>query len=600
MSNVWKDFVVNEDSRTLSQVPTAILNSWKRCKHNNVNHIKVSNNDILPAYKLKELQEKEEIMVTVGKKVLHYIYKYLNNKNYIVLISNKDGYILDMIGDLPFMNKVQKISLSPGANWREEFRGTNTVGTIIVEQTPLTVLGWEHYAKPVHFLNCWAAPIFNADGNFAGVLNISGVAEAPNKTLISIAQKGAKMIEQILKIIELESNFYFDRLKFEAIAQKLHDSANKLNTYSNDNISLLNKLIVKNENLSKIEYNQLTDFLLWNRKWLIFNKVDSINIQENKNICEEKTWCGRSEKIHQVFKTATKAALTNSNILIQGESGTGKEIVARFIHNKSSCSNGPFIPLNCAAIPNNLIESELFGYSDGAFTGAKRGGQLGKFEEANNGTIFLDEIGDMPLNAQTTLLRILQNKEICRIGESKYRKINIRIIAATNSNLKELVAEKKFRLDLYYRLNVISIKVPPLRERLEDLWDLIPFFVEKYCKLLNKPFVNISQQVYKYFLSYDWPGNIRQLENYIESMIALCDGNLLTENDFPDEFKEYFPEIEKKSNTLLNLQHNDAEYNTLSQVLAQTKGNVTKASNILGISRVTMYRKMKKYNLIEK
>jgi sigma-54 dependent transcriptional regulator, acetoin dehydrogenase operon transcriptional activator AcoR len=596
MSDIWKDFMEKENKQVLHQVPSIISSSWTRCKDNGVDFRKVIDDNTLPANRLKELLEREEDLLRIGKKVLEYIYPYLKNRNFILVLTDKEGHVLSILGDPPFMSKAEKIYLSPGSNWSEQSKGTNAVGTVIFEKYPLTVLGWEHYAKPAHFLNCWAAPIFDADQNFVGVLNISGEAGNYAQEVLNIAKQGAKMIEKILKMMRLEKEFYSSRVNFESTAQNLHDIMGNTENIKNDNITSLHKLI-KNEHLSKSELAHLRDYILFNRNWFIpisynpeFESTKEIGLEENQ-------WRGRSEKIIQVFKTASKAALTNSNVIIQGETGTGKEIVAKFIHEKGKHSNEPFIPINCAAIPHTLIESELFGYADGAFTGARRGGAAGKFEEAHNGTLFLDEIGDMPLNVQSTLLRVLQEKCICRIGESRVRKVDVRIIAATNRDLKELLEEKTFRLDLYYRLNVIAINVPPLRERIEDIWDLVPFFIEKYCQLLNKPTMNVSPQLYKYFLSYSWPGNIRELENCIESMIALSDGEQLTVDVLPDDLKTTFPEVQNKSSNFSHLNQNASERSTIIHALAQMKGNITKTSELLGISRATLYRKMTKYNL---
>ncbi|AOY75972.1 sigma-54 interaction domain-containing protein [Clostridium formicaceticum] len=561
-------------------------------------------------YVLEEVLEleKNELFERVSKNVLPYIYQLVKNENCIIMISDKEGYILDILGEPVFLNKNFKEKLSPNHKATSLILGFEQYARPMGYTTY-----WAHsifkdyYKKPGAFLSCWASPILSSDKSVIGLLYI--VKETGSHSIrifnhsiemFSLVQEGATMIEQILSMIELERDFYFNKIKIQALIQKSHPSTNTIDHSTTKSTFYRDKYITKMKSKTTCEDEnvQLIDFLPWNKSRFTSNKSDLIVKQENLSKSEQNQWCGRSQKISEVFKTASKAALINSNVLIEGESGTGKEVVARFIHDNSPYSKGPFIPLNCAAIPDNLIESELFGYSAGAFTGAKRGGQLGKFEEANNGTIFLDEIGDMSRSAQAALLRIIQDKEVYRIGESTSRKINVRIIAATNSNLEKLVEQKTFRLDLYYRLKVIMINVPPLRERLEDLWDLVPFFIKKYCNLFNKPPINISSQIYKYFLSFSWPGNIRQLENCIESMIALSNEDLLIEDHLPHEFKKFFPEIESPSPRPIDLQQNSPERNAIIQALTQTKGNVSKASSMLKISRSTMYRKMKKYHLI--
>ena len=228
---------------------------------------------------------------------------------------------------------------------------------------------------------------------------------------------------------------------------------------------------------------------------------------------------GKNEKFMKIVAYAKKIADSKSTVLITGESGTGKEVFAQAIHNYSIRKDEPFIAVNCGAIPRTLIESELFGYEDGAFTGAKKGGNAGKFEIAEGGTIFLDEIGEMPIDMQIKLLRVIEAGVITRIGSSIEIPIDVRIIAATNKNLKNEVENGNFRKDLYYRLNVLPIYLPPLRERREDIPEFINYYMEKTAEKLNKQAINISEEYMKYLIDYDWPGNVRELENVIELII---------------------------------------------------------------------------------
>jgi transcriptional regulator with PAS, ATPase and Fis domain len=251
------------------------------------------------------------------------------------------------------------------------------------------------------------------------------------------------------------------------------------------------------------------------------------------------------------------AALTNSNVLITGESGTGKELMAQSIHNASDRSHMPFVAINCGALPRGLVESELFGYEGGSFTGSKKTGNPGKFELADGGTIFLDEIGDMPLDVQVALLRVIQEKEVCRIGGSKPKRIDIRIIAATNKNLAEEVQNKTFRQDLYYRLNVLVINMPSLRKRKEDLEPLINSILERIKSRTNKPYLAIEVQAMNLLKSYDWPGNIRELENILERAANTCRNFTISKSDIPLniflEDTEVSPEITVIEQTELDL-----------------------------------------------
>lgn len=306
---------------------------------------------------------------------------------------------------------------------------------------------------------------------------------------------------------------------------------------------------------------------------------------------------GNSYALERSKRMAKQVAKSNSSIMLNGESGTGKEVFARAIHNYSE-REGTFIPVNCSAIPQELFESEFFGYAPGAFTGATKSGKSGIFELANNGTIFLDEIGDMPLSMQVKLLRVLQEKEFMRVGGSDIIKVNVRVIAATNKDIKQMVRDGKFREDLYYRLNVVEIKLPPLRERTGDVGILVYHFLEEQCKENNKPFLKISREALKVLEKYYWKGNIRELKNTIENMVVLSSGDTLEVEDIP----EYIMEAIKKPKNFeypmdLNRAIEILEINKIKEALKMAKGNKSKASKILNIPRTTLYYKMNQYNI---
>ena len=306
---------------------------------------------------------------------------------------------------------------------------------------------------------------------------------------------------------------------------------------------------------------------------------------------------GNSYALERSKQLAKQVAKSNSSIMLNGESGTGKEVFARAIH-KYSEREGTFIPVNCSAIPQDLFESEFFGYAPGAFTGATKIGKSGIFELANNGTIFLDEIGDMPLNMQVKLLRVLQEKEFMRVGGNDIIKVNVRVIAATNKDIKQMVRDGKFREDLFYRLNVVEIKLPPLRERTGDVGILVYHFLEEQCKENNKPFLKISREALKILEKYYWKGNIRELKNTIENMVVLSSGDTLEVEDIPEYIMEA---ISKPKNFEYPMDLNRAieilEINKIKEALKMSKGNKSKASKILNIPRTTLYYKMNQYNI---
>lgn len=307
---------------------------------------------------------------------------------------------------------------------------------------------------------------------------------------------------------------------------------------------------------------------------------------------------GSSPSMNTVKGLAKKAAKTNSNVLILGESGTGKELFAHALHNASKRNLGPFVKINCAAIPAELLESELFGYEEGAFTGAKKGGKKGKFELANGGTILLDEIGDMPMTMQAKLLRVIQEKEVERLGGNVLKDIDVRIIASTNKELEKLVRKNEFREDLFYRLNVMVIKLPPLRDRKEDIEALANELKMKIANRLGLYVEGISQDAIDYLKSYDWPGNIRELENVLERAINLLDSDLIIKpKHLPPRLTRKKSKAYLMGNRNLKAIVEEVEKDVISDCLERTKGNKNKAAKLLGISRVGLYKKIERYKL---
>jgi PAS domain S-box-containing protein len=299
---------------------------------------------------------------------------------------------------------------------------------------------------------------------------------------------------------------------------------------------------------------------------------------------------GKSHLLLETIEIAKKAARTDSTALITGQSGTGKELFANCIHMHSLRREQPFVKVNCAAIPNELLESELFGYTEGSFTGAKKGGKIGKFELANKGSIILDEIGDMPMGMQAKILRALQEREIDRVGGSKPTPIDVRVIAATNKDLKALIAEGKFREDLYYRLNVMTIDIPPLRERTGDVKELCEFLIKKIARRIGKSEAGIAQKALRILMGFDWPGNVRELENVLERALNLADGDIL-----PRHLPAYLTQRDRRASAgeqSLKTMLADLEKQSILRSLERHSSNKSKAAAELGISRSTLYEKM--------
>ncbi len=360
--------------------------------------------------------------------------------------------------------------------------------------------------------------------------------------------------------------------------------------------------IIKNGNIigaiGKIKYKDI------NEVKMLFEKLETtimeLNFYKDRlrkvqgSCCTLDNIVGNSSKILELKKMVIKVANSDSTVLITGESGTGKEVFANAIHEASTRKNKNFVKINCAAIPENILESELFGYEDGAFTGAKQGGKIGKFELANQGTIFLDEIGDMGFNMQAKILRVLQEKEIERIGGNTTKKIDVRIIAATNQNLLEKMRKGEFRHDLFYRLNVINFELPALKERPEDIPFLCGFFLKKYNDKFGIYIEKIEEEAMIYLQKYDWPGNIRELENVIERAYNFARGNIIKINHLPQR-------ILKKDKLFsygsLNKILNDLEKQTIFNTLESLGGNKSKTAEVLGINRASLYQKLKKHEI---
>jgi transcriptional regulator with PAS, ATPase and Fis domain len=325
------------------------------------------------------------------------------------------------------------------------------------------------------------------------------------------------------------------------------------------------------------------------------NKSKGIINARNKAYYTFDHLIGKSNAFLEVKNEARKAASSDSNVLILGESGTGKELFAHSIHNGSRRSMGAFVKVNCAAIPAELIESELFGYEEGSFTGAKKGGKMGKFEVADGGTIFLDEIGELPLHMQVKLLRVLQEKEIERVGATSSIPVDVRIIAATNRNLTEMVAKREFRLDLYYRLKVMQLTVPSLKERTEDIKMLVNYFLDKYQNLMKKKAKGVNDHAIYLLCRYSWPGNIRELENVMERALNLADeGEVIAPKHLPEEITGY-----KQPYLIRPLAEvvEETERRVIFDCLNRLDGNKSETAKRLGISRTSLYEKMNKYGL---
>ncbi|MBC2582502.1 sigma 54-interacting transcriptional regulator [Clostridium sp. DJ247] len=440
------------------------------------------------------------------------------------------------------------------------------------------------------------------------------------KAFESIENEKAIMMTNLLKtitdeieqaVVILDKKHYISHLNKKAneILGISHKDSTKMNIEFTGNYFLEEqeyKVVLEDKEyfligtMNDIELGEKYKYIfIFNESKTVKNKIDRLTNIEDEVVFDNIL--GTSSKIMSVKKKILKISKSISTVLITGESGSGKEMFARAIHKASDRNNGPFVAVNCGAIPENLLESEMFGYVKGAFTGADPKGKSGKFELANGGTIFLDEIGDMPLYMQVKLLRAIQEREVIRIGSNDSVKIDIRIIAATNKNLEGLIEQGQFREDLYYRLSVIPIELPSLRERIEDIKVITYNFANKYAKLFNKNFIGIDGEIWDYMLRYNWPGNIRELQNTVEFMINMMDSNgIITKETLP---KRIIKNTEKTINNvyseeLLNLKK--IESKTIKKAL-EIYGTTTEGKKLaaikLGVGIATLYRKIEEYKL---
>ena len=439
------------------------------------------------------------------------------------------------------------------------------------------------------------------------------------KTIISKLHDGIVAVNEYEKInlFNPEAERIFHRIQYEVLGKSLKDicpnfNAKKLKDEGELLVNIYNKqYLLKNAQLYVKNINQGNIYTFQN-----VSEVQRLERAIRKKLSAKGLVAkyhmddiiGQSEACVKMKRKAQKYALTNSTILITGESGTGKEILVQSIHNMSIRAQGPFVALNCAALPENLLESELFGYVEGAFTGAKKGGRQGMFELAHGGTLFLDEIGEMPLSLQSRILRVLQEREVMPLGSESIIPIDVRVIAATNQNLAKMVEEGKFRSDLYYRLNILRIHMPTLEERKSDIPLLADYLVKKM-QDINPQIKNISQEAKLFLMNCKWQGNIRQFVNMIERIMLLTDGDTITKQSVIEAYEDDMQEkLEAQSvndkdsvnltdeNSIVNKKKNlaEMEHAFLEQVLAEENYNYTKAAKRLGIHRSTLWRKLKK------
>lgn len=653
----WEHFIGGKDQNyDYTFIRPVIFESWLRCRKYRVNPYEKITLRLSKSEIDKLCIENRELIRTV-RPYMERLYSIVEGSGYFLLLSDKEGYVLDLIGDKEMIEQAKESMLVVGANRAESIAGTNAIGTCLERQAPIQIWNGEHYVTSHRQYSCSSGPIFDEEGNLLGCLNITGryteihthtlgmvlsavdgitkelkirkayheikSMSAQRSSILESVTSGLILLNEKDQIIQMNGNAQrMLRLNGQnAIGMNINsmisiDEPNHIYNFYDLKIAFSDKetnIFFTGKNAAPVKFRMSVNFVgedsLHNRGTVIrLEEGQYINRLVNKVGGFKASYTfdsiiGSSSATKRLISDCERAAKSSSNVLILGESGTGKELAAQSIHNGNSYSEGPFVAINCAALPKTLIESELFGYEKGSFTGASKEGNPGKFELADGGTIFLDEIGDMPLDVQVSLLRVIQTKEIVRIGAKHPKKINVRIIAATNRNLIDEVEAKTFRQDLYYRLNVLTIHMPPLRDRDNDICELADYFARTLNNPQNKA-MRISSDIYPVLKNYSWPGNIRELENTIERAINITDNDEIRLEHLPAHILQETPVIKSHSVSEIpaafaqsSFDYKSNGYNLIKSSLERTNGNIKYAAELLGISRRTLYRKMDKYGI---
>ena len=620
-----------------------IEQSWRRCRLAEVDPIKGVCEKFIP---MKDLAHRSEKLGVLAKPIIDTLYHCVKGSEFVIVLIDREGYILKAVGGLKELKQADRLRFGPGANWAEEFVGTNAIGTALALGHPVQVTGTEHYCESHQLWTCSAAPIRKQNGEILGFLDISGPRERATAHQLGLIVSTARAIEDRITLDESYGELYDINKYLEAVLNSVSDGIIAVN--GQGLITGINKVAAKSfqchprEVVGKtinasVHYNGRLQNFFKTRAAGFTKEEILINMPRGQGSCiatanpvfSEKNdnrgfvltlsptkqsyflsskpedaivkfrfvdIVGESKAIRQAIEKAKRVAPGPSTVLILGESGTGKELFAQAIHGASDCRYGPFVPVNCGAIPKELIQSELFGYADGAFTGAKRGGCKGKFEAANGGTLFLDEIGEMPLEMQVNLLRVLEENAVIPVGGKTAMPINVRIIAATQKSLFEEVSRGRFREDLYYRLNVISITLPSLKIREGDIHLLTQYWVDKISRKVGREIKQITPDALSRLENYPWPGNVRELVNAVEHAVNFTTGETLAVKHLPAYLrKEQLKSPRPSEDKIMTL--SALEKDAIEKTLLFYGGNITKASKALGIGRNTLYDKMKKYGV---
>ncbi|OWT50919.1 sigma-54-dependent Fis family transcriptional regulator [Bacillus sp. K2I17] len=608
--HTWKKFI-DEGVLDSNRMNERISESWHRCKQANVNPHMNKGQKILSSNIFQDQKKKSEIFLDIAIPQLQNMRKTIDELQMMALLINPDGYVLSLSGNQQTLKRAKHINFIEGVKWTEAAVGTNAIGTALQIEEAIMISGTEHYSVASHSWSCAAAPIHNDDGKLIGVLDFSCPIEFSHPYMLGIVTSIAHAIERECSIRVHQNELHLIHRFLDVIDS---DEQVVICNHRDVIVSASKKVRERVSNWSRMKLEDLMQHGLKPKLEVPVYSNDRmigkcIYVQENKqgNLFSASPFIngitfpgviGTSNAFQHTLEEIKLVSPTDASVYVCGETGVGKEYVARAIHENSPRKNGPFIAVNCGSLPKELMESELFGYAEGAFTGARRQGYKGKFEQADGGTIFLDEIGEVPPEMQVALLRVLQERTVTPIGSSKEVPVNIRIITATHKDLLRLVEEGKFRQDLYYRLHVYPLYVPSLIERKED----IPYFIQDFCERKNWNVV-FPKSICNQFSQHKWPGNIRELLNVLERIYILSQGREICEKQISFLLQTMMGnqhqlalQTENKTEHTLNFREK-IQRDSMIEALEKTNGNVSLAAKLLDVPRSTFYKRMQKYKL---
>ncbi|MBL8425886.1 MAG: sigma-54-dependent Fis family transcriptional regulator [Dechloromonas sp.] len=622
-----------------------MIRSWERCRRFGLGENSTSPGlQPMDRVALKTEQERNRYLLQQSRPIMEHVFEQIRDSGSMVILADANGLLLETVGDADFVGRADRVALSAGASWDENLRGTNAIGTALSEEMPVAVLGSEHFLEYNGFLTCCASPIFGPDGRLIGVLDISGDYRSHQRHTLGLARLSSAIVEKrlfeaahgrdILVCFHSRADYLgspkegmaavspdgqvlaINRNGTELLGIRPVDAVRRdFSMVFESNLStLVDRLRHHPQASGEIHVNgkaihvqlrgQLPPLAVAGR---VFDEVPAARPARRPEAGSTPrlnldTLNTGDARLQAVIDRTRRLLGRDIPILIQGESGAGKEMLAKAFHNSGPRRDAPFVALNCASIPESLIESELFGYQGGAFTGARKEGAPGKIQQAHGGTLFLDEIGDMPLNLQARLLRVLQERCVTPLGSTRSIQVDISLVCATHRKLREEVARGHFREDLYYRLNGMSVTLPALRER-TDIRALVAKLAAAETASRGTS-VQFSAGALLAIEGYGWPGNIRQLFNVIRVAIALLDDDetLITETHLPEELFEAplaapavaTPAFDPWAAAPLEGQNSlDAISRQAAQRAVEAAGgNISSAARQLGISRNTLYRKL--------